>query len=77
VQELAHNFYYWLYGGYDTPNHQSLNKGHLPAYNNNLKDSPLTPLNEKDRPDLIFKDKDEGYLSTGVKVKSFRGINSK
>jgi hypothetical protein len=56
-----------------------LNKGHPPAYDNDLKDSIPTPLNEEDCPDLIFKDEDEdkGYLNTGVKVKSFRGVNSK
>jgi hypothetical protein len=56
-----------------------LNKGHLFAYNNNLKDGIPTPLNEEDCLDLIFKDKDEnkGYLSTGVKVKSFKGVNGK
>jgi hypothetical protein len=35
------------------------------------------PLNEEDCPDLIFKDEDKGYLSTGVKIKSFRGVNGK
>jgi hypothetical protein len=56
-----------------------LNKGHLPTYNNNLKNGIPTPLNEEDCPDLIFEDEDEdkGYLNTGVKVKSFRGVNSK
>jgi hypothetical protein len=56
-----------------------LNKGHLSAYNNNLKDSILTLLNEEDCLNLIFKDKDEdkGYLNIGVKVKSFRGVNGK
>ena len=56
-----------------------LNKGHLPAYDNDLKDGIPTPLNEEDCPDLIFKDEDEdkGYLSIEVEVKSFRGVNSK
>jgi adenine specific DNA methylase Mod len=55
------------------------NKEHLPTYNNNLKDSIPTPLNKEDCPDLIFKNEDEnkGYLSTEVKVKSFKNINSK
>jgi hypothetical protein len=56
-----------------------LNEGHLPIYNNNLKDGIPTPLNKEDCLDLIFedKDKDKGYLSIKVKVKSFRGVNSK
>jgi hypothetical protein len=56
-----------------------LNEGHPPAYNNNLKDGIPMPLNKEDCPDLIFKDKDEdkGYLSIGVKVKSFKDIDGK
>ena len=76
MRELAYNFRYWLCGGYNTPNYQLLNEGHPPTYNN-LEDGPLTPLNKEDCPVFIFKDEDKGYLSTKVKVKSFRGINSK
>jgi hypothetical protein len=56
-----------------------LNKGHPPAYNDNLKNGIPTLLNKEDCPDLIFKDEDEdkGYLSIKVEVKSFRGVNSK
>ena len=79
ARELAYNFYCWLYRGYNTPNHWPLNKGHPPTYNNNLENGPLTPLNKEDCLDLIFKDKDKRYyfLSMGVGVKSFRGVNSK
>ena len=77
ARELAHDFRYWLRGGYDTPDHRPSNGGHPPAYDDDLEDGPPTPPNEEDCPDLIFEDEGEGCLSAGVEVKSFGGVDGK